>query len=66
MPDPDPQEIAAMQHASDMAGEYLDSLPSTDLAAFSQDAWQTLIEVICGAYVEKLSELTDGAAPRNE
>lgn len=55
-----------MQHASDMAGEYLDSLPSTDLAAFSQDAWQTLIEVICGAYVEKLSELTDGAAPRNE
>jgi hypothetical protein len=66
MPDPDPQEIAAMEHASDMAGEYLESLPSTDLAAFTPDAWQTLIEVICGAYVEKLNELADGAAARHE
>lgn len=55
-----------MEHASDMAGEYLESLPSTDLAAFTPDAWQTLIEVICGAYVEKLNELADGAATRHE
>lgn len=66
MPDPDPNEIAAMQHASDMAGDYLDSLPSTDLASFSQDEWQTLIEVVCGAYVEKLNELADGRPAGDE
>ena len=55
-----------MEHASDMAGEYLESLPSTDLASFTPDAWQTLIEVICGAYVEKLSELADGPAAGNQ
>ena len=55
-----------MEHASDMAGEYLESLPSTDLVSFTPDAWQTLIEVICGAYIEKLSELADGPATGNQ
>lgn len=63
MTDPDPHEIAAMEHASDMAGEYLESLKSTDLATFSEDEWKTLIEVVCGAYAQKLAETGHGATP---
>lgn len=59
MIDPTKHEIEAMEHAGDMAGEYLDSLGKTDLAKMSQDEWRTLIEVVCGGYVEKLSAIAE-------
>ena len=57
MIDPSAAETAAMDHAGEMAGEYLDHLDKTDLAKLSSDEWRTLIEAICSAYVERLGEL---------
>lgn len=59
MIDPTAHEIEAMEHAGAMGGEYLDSLGKTDLAKLSQDEWRTLIEVICGGYVEKLGAIAE-------
>lgn len=58
MIDPTPNERAAILHGGDMAGEYLDSLGKTDLALFSSEEWQTLLEVIVTGYCDYLRELT--------
>jgi Family of unknown function (DUF6511) len=52
-------EVAAMRAASPTAGEYVESLGKTDLAAFSEDEWLTLIEVIVTAYSDALRDLAD-------
>ena len=52
--DPNPCEIAAMNTAGERAGEYLESLGKSDLAAMSDEEWRTLIAVTCGGYVESL------------
>lgn len=57
MIDPTPNERAAMEHGSAMAGEYLDSLGKSDLAQFSLGEWQTLIEVIITGYCDHLRDL---------
>lgn len=54
MIDPTDAEKESMEHAGDMAGEYLESLRKTDLAKLSSDEWQTLIQVICTAYVDRM------------
>jgi len=46
MIDKSPVEIAALEHASDLAGEYLESLKKTDLVTLSRGEWMTLVEVI--------------------
>lgn len=56
MIDPLPIEQAAMDHAGEQAGEYLDALGKTDLAAMSPEEWATLINVICSGYVEHLQK----------
>lgn len=43
----------ANKYASDMVGEYIDSLGKTDLAEYSLKEWQTLIDVITKNYHEK-------------
>jgi hypothetical protein len=66
MIDPTAHEIVAMRAASPVAGEYIDSLGRTDLAAFSEEEWLRLIEVIVTAYTDALRELVgndDGNAP---
>lgn len=54
MVDPSPHELVAMEKASDAAGEYIESLNQTDMAAWSKAQWGAFIEVVCGAYVDSL------------
>lgn len=56
MIDPTEQEKAAVEHAGQMAGEYLDSIRKTDLAKLSHEEWDTFCRVMCGAFIEKVSE----------
>ena len=55
--DPTEAEIAAIQAASEPAGEYLDSLGKTDLATLAEDEWLCLLEVVVTAFQDKLREL---------
>lgn len=59
MRDPNTHEVAAMMHASDRAGEYIESLGpgKTDMAKWSELEWTHFIETVCGGYVEKLCQL---------
>ena len=57
MIDPTPNERAAILHGGDMAGEYLDSLGKSDLALFSSEEWQILLEVIVTGYCDRLRDL---------
>lgn len=57
MIDPTPNECAALAYASEMGGEYLDSLGLTDLAQLSPDQWQTFLRCIIGGYGARLQEL---------
>ena len=54
MTDPNAIELAAMAHASDRAGEYIEALRKTDMAKWSHEEWAAFIEVICGGYVDSL------------
>lgn len=59
MIDPTDAEKESMEHAGDMAGEYLESLGKTDLATMSPDEWQTLIHVICSGYVDRMIAIAE-------
>lgn len=48
----------ANEHASDMAGEYLDSINKTSLSELSRDEWMTLIDVITKNYELEKIKLT--------
>ena len=50
-------EQEAFEHASDMAGEYLEELQKTDLATFSQEEWLTLIGVIVNGFSAALLKI---------
>lgn len=54
MIDPTGIERAAMDHAGEQAGEYLEALGKTDLAKLATEEFATLINVICTAYVDHL------------
>ncbi len=54
MTDPNAIELAAMATASDRAGEYIESLRKTDMAAWTPAEWASFIEVVCGGYVDSL------------
>lgn len=56
MTDPNAVELAAMAHASDRAGEYIEALGKTDMARWSQQEWASFIEAICGGYVDSLCQ----------
>ena len=58
MVDPTTHEIAAIQAASEPAGEYLEELGKTDLATLEEHEWLTFLEVVITAYQSKLAELT--------
>jgi hypothetical protein len=65
--DPDEHEAAAIADASPLAGEYLESLGKTDLAALTEAEWLTLLEVIITAYQDALARRLDAgqhAPPR--
>ena len=65
MIDPDEHEIAAIQAASPMAGEYLESIGKTDLAVLTDTEWLTLLEVIVTAYQDALAQRLIAAAIRH-
>lgn len=52
--DPNAIELAAMAHASDRAGEFIEALGKTDMARWSAGEWASFIEAICGGYVDSL------------
>lgn len=57
MTDPTDNEIAAMMHAGERGGEYLESVGKSDVALMDQEEFMTFIEAVCSGYVEKLQEL---------
>jgi hypothetical protein len=59
MIDPTRHERAAMDHAVEMAGEYIEILGRTDLMAWSAEEFASLIEVIVTAFTDRLRELGD-------
>lgn len=63
MIDPNEDEVAAMQAAGTLAGEYLEHLKKTDLAAFSDSEWHTLIETVVTGYVEEMQRRTQTDPP---
>jgi hypothetical protein len=46
----DTPDVASAENTSPMAGEYLDSINKSDLAELTPEEWDTLLEVIVGAY----------------
>ena len=56
MTDPTEDEIGAMEHASTLGGEYLDSIGKTDLTTLDHEEWMTFIEAVCTAFRDKLTE----------
>jgi hypothetical protein len=63
MVDPTEYEIAAIEAASGPAGEYLESIGKTDLAAMDESEWMTLLEVIVTAYTDTLRARLAEKAP---
>jgi hypothetical protein len=47
MVDKSPLELSALDNASVMGGEYLESIRKTDLMTMSLGEWMTFVEVIC-------------------
>lgn len=56
MIDPTPHEIAAIEAASDPAGQYIESLGRSDMATWSRDEWLGFIEVVVTGYSDALRE----------
>ena len=64
MVDPDEHEIAAIEAASPMAGDYLERIGKTDLAVLTEAEWMTLLEVVVTAYQDELARrLAEGRHP---
>ena len=57
MIDPDEHEAKALDYASEMGGEYLESIGVTDLATVTAEQWATLVACIVTGYGDKLREL---------
>ncbi|ABK45407.1 hypothetical protein Mmc1_2916 [Magnetococcus marinus MC-1] len=60
MIDPTPREMAAMNAAGPMAGEYIESLGKTDLTQFSVSEFLMLIQVIVTAYLDAKAQMDAG------
>ena len=54
MIDPNQHETNALAAAGATGGEYVESIAKTDLAAFTEHEWSTLIDVIVTAYQDHL------------
>jgi hypothetical protein len=52
-------EEKAIDHASDMAGEYLESLGKTDLATMTHEEWRALI---AGVYLNATGKIQEFSA----
>jgi hypothetical protein len=57
MVDPTDNEIKAIQAASGPAGEYIESLGSSDMAKWSDEEWHTFLECVVTAYTDEIRRL---------
>lgn len=57
MIDPTPNEQVAMEAGGQLAGEYLDSIGKTDLAALDAAEWATFVEAVVTGYCDHLRDL---------
>lgn len=55
--DKTPYEAQALEHASDMAGEHVESLPTTDMARWTTEQWHAHLEVVVAAFTQRMGEL---------
>ncbi len=56
MIDPNTHELNALAAAGAEGGAYVESLGKTDLARFTAQEWDTLVEVIVTAFQDHLRE----------
>lgn len=63
MIDPTQHEIAAIEAASEPAGQYIESLGRTDMATWSRDEWLQFLECVVTGYVDELGKLTQDELP---
>ncbi len=56
-------EIEAIQAASGPAGEYLDTIGKTDLAALSETEWMSFLECVITTALDKLAEISAADIP---
>lgn len=56
-------ESEALKVASTRAGEYLETLPSADMARMTFDQWQTFIEVTVAGFVEGMKDQAKTESP---
>jgi hypothetical protein len=61
MLDPGEREVAALEHAGQAGGEYLDRLGKTDLADLDENQWRTFLGVVVVHYQHKMRELEKDA-----
>jgi hypothetical protein len=54
MVDPDAREIRAIELCSEPAGEYIETLASTDMATWSEEEWYCFLEVVVTGYLDGL------------
>ena len=54
-------EVAALEFAGTMAGEYMAEIKKTDLRTFSKEEWMTLLKVINGNTCAEVGRI----APKN-
>lgn len=48
---------ASLIYAGEMAGEYLESISETDLAALTEHQWRTLLDVVVRNQRQKMADL---------
>lgn len=56
-------EVAALEAASEAAGEFIDSLPTSDMSRWTVQQWQQFIEVVVSGFTHKMGELAATEAP---
>lgn len=56
-------EEVALEAASDLAGEYIETLPTTDMAGWTHEQWSAFIEVVVGGFTDKMREQATYEAP---
>lgn len=56
-------EEEALLYAGQMAGEHIETLPTTDMARWTMEQWTTHIETVVAAFTEKMGELAQQEAP---
>jgi len=56
MIDVTPNEQAAMDNGSRLAGEYMDHLGKTDLATMTDEEWKMIVECIVTGYVDSMQK----------